>query len=133
MVVDTDFRTVASSTVVIGEPGEIVPEQELVLQEYGGIQGIAVDADGNPFPNVEIDMGVSYGLNQTRSFHLQTDEFGEFVTLNQIPATDVSIEMVLLDSAIDELLIWQSEVFNVPADKVAMLGTVPFVSDEERE
>lgn len=109
---------------VYGQPGEIVPEQIMLLHDYGGIEGLATDINGRPLTDTEIHVTVTYADNQTINVRLKTDELGEFVTLDRIPATAVYIDMQIKKQ--DTPLTWRTDRLNVPADQVVMLGTIIF-------
>ena len=113
---DTGIRLTGSgqlrvrSTPIIAEPGAVVPEEVLVLYEYGGIEGLAVDSSGQPIPNANISVSVEYGGDSATQFRLTTDDLGEFVTLGQVPAVVVSVAMEIAagDAATDPSLTWRS-------------------------
>jgi RNA polymerase sigma-70 factor (ECF subfamily) len=112
---------------IYGQPGEVVPEQIMLLHEYGGIEGLATDAEGNPLPNTEINVAVAYAGNQSLNLRLMTDDSGEFVTLDRIPATDIQVEMQI--NGHETPWTWNSDPLAVPAEQVVMLGTVAFIPE----
>lgn len=128
VIVLRDGKRRASSESYVGEPGEIVPEQVLVMRDYGGIEGDAVDQAGNPLANVPINFEIRYGNDSIVEAEQRTDENGHFVLLDDVPATLVQ---VLASATINRpdfssTLDWDSGPFLCPADMVVDLGAAAF-------
>ena len=119
-----DGRERAQTQTIVGQPGETVPEEVLVLRDYGGIEGIATDPSGQPLANTEIRIHIAYGQDEYLELQLRTNNQGEFLSLNRVPATTVSIEMLI--DAFEEPLTWISNPTDVPANQVVVLDAVPF-------
>lgn len=128
VVVHTNGRQRVRSTPVVGEPLEVLPEEVLVLHEYGGVEGVMLDAAGAPIANATVRVDVLYGFGKQTQFTINTDETGGFVVLDQIPATAVQVQMTITAGPghLPLPLTWQSESFNVPADHIVNLGEVVF-------
>jgi RNA polymerase sigma-70 factor (ECF subfamily) len=128
IVVHAAGRRRIESAAVIGEPGEIVPEEILVLQEYGGIEGTALDPNGQPIPKVPVTITVHYGEEAQTTFTVQTDDVGDFVVLDQVPATFVQLHLEI-NSGPGDLplpLTWESELLETLAEQIINLGNIPF-------
>ena len=119
----------ASSPWVIGQPGEIVPEQVLVSYRDAGFEGVATDDAGKVIPNTRITVRGMWGDDRSNTFihSMMTNEFGEF-DIWEIPGTLLYVEMTIGDNSATPLT-WRSDI-EVPEGEVAMLGTVPFAPEQ---
>ncbi len=85
---------------IIGEPGQVLPEETIVLYESSGIEGIALDADGDPLANTALMVTVYYDEEKSNFVFPppSTDENGKFVIDNGVPATIVTLEIKTMGS-----------------------------------
>ena len=101
----------------------------MVLREYGGIEGVALTADGEPIGKTPIRIAATPVSGEGAvSFSTLTDEDGSFVLADGIPATQVTIEIevsVTREGGNDTFR-WESQLFECPADMIVNLGTIPF-------
>ena len=107
-----------------------MPEETLTVQEYGGIEGLALDPNGQQLANTPITLSAAYGPGKVPAITVFTDDLGQFVVLDQIPATNILINMQI-NSGPGDLplpLSWTSETFQMPPDQVVDLGAIPFTS-----
>ncbi len=118
----------ALSKIVVGEPGEVVPEEILVLEQFGGIEGVAITEDGKVIQNADIAVNISYGEDKNSLFILKTNEFGEFVTLDDIPAATVTLSMFIDNQTLGWG--WDSQAFVVPAENVVNQGNITFKQEK---
>jgi RNA polymerase sigma-70 factor (ECF subfamily) len=128
IVIHAAGRRRIQSASVIGTPGETIPEEILVLQEYGGVEGTALDPNGQPIPNVPITITVEYGAENPTTFTVRTDDVGDFVVLDQVPATLVQLQLQI-NSGPGDLplpLTWISEELETLAEQIINLGNIPF-------
>ncbi len=78
--------TVAASEPFTGEPGETVPEVVVVCIPRGGIEGIVLDADGNPAANTEIGYAALLEDGTTSPMRTATTNAnGAFCMLGALP------------------------------------------------
>ncbi|MFP6598281.1 MAG: carboxypeptidase-like regulatory domain-containing protein, partial [Candidatus Hydrogenedentota bacterium] len=118
----------ALSKIVVGEPGEVVPEEILVLEQFGGIEGVAITEDGKVIQNADIAVNISYGEDKNSLFILKINEFGEFVTLDDIPAATVTLSMFIDNQTLGWG--WDSQAFVVPAENVVNQGNITFKQEK---
>jgi hypothetical protein len=128
VVVRRDGKRRAESEAYVGDPGEIVPEQILVVRDFGGVEGDAVDEAGNPLANVTIAFEIRYGDDDVVRAEQRTDETGHFVLLDDVPATLVQVvaRAAINRPDFSSSLTWDSGPFLCPADMVVDLGAAAF-------
>jgi len=135
VVVHGGGRRRIESARVIGQPGETIPEEILVLQEYGGIEGTAIAPSGQPIANGSITVNVAYGIDKETTFTVRTDDLGDFVVLDQVPATLVQLQLQI-NSGPGDLplpLTWISQPTETLAEQIINLGDIPFVGAQPAE
>lgn len=135
MYVHKDGYSSTRTTPILGEPAEVYPEETVVLYRTGGIEGIAVDAQGRPLPNGELRIahraeGVSVHYSSfinSDTILTTTDENGAFAIGDGFPAVlgDIHIYIRLDDDKWVPMPTIQN--IEVPAQYIANIGTVTFI------
>lgn len=103
-------------------------EQTIVLYQKAGIEGVAMDADGQPLANVPLWV---YRLENGEEFMaamIQTTDQGYFAVLDQLPARNVAVRISVLGRTPleDHTPDWESESLSLQRDSVTDLGAVRF-------
>jgi hypothetical protein len=103
-----------------------------VLHQFGGIEGLALDAAGAPIANAAIEIHVAYGNDRSQTLRLTTDAGGEFVSLDGVPATDVYLDIRITSTpdGVATSATWQSDLIAVPVEQVVVLGAIPFAFEQ---
>lgn len=114
-----------------GEPGAVFPEQTVVMYRTGGIQGRAVDAEGQPLARVELRIWAEDGAGYSMYVDQTTDENGYFTVVNGLPAAEVRLTAECDDPATEQPLTWNGGTVALQPDVLNPVGTMPFapVSD----
>jgi RNA polymerase sigma-70 factor (ECF subfamily) len=112
------------SAPIVGRPGDILPEQTVVLLESCGVEGILLDADGEPLTNMIINADAHYGDGQTaRLSQTSTYSDGSFSWADGVPATEANLELTVEDSQ-GRKQTWSSASFTSVAGYIANLGEI---------
>ncbi|MCC6794174.1 MAG: sigma-70 family RNA polymerase sigma factor [Candidatus Hydrogenedentes bacterium] len=82
-----------STRPTILEPGQIVPEETVVVYGSAGIEGTAIGPNGQPLANGVIVVQAFFALTREISRRINTDETGHFLIEGQLPATSVILSM----------------------------------------
>lgn len=111
-----------------GHPGEVFPEETVVLYRAGGLAGRAVDSDGNSFSDVKLSIGMNYGEGKARELSLSTNADGYFTGDNCVPATEVTFDIKLRYADGDETRIytWRSDPTQCVPGQTTDLGEIVF-------
>jgi RNA polymerase sigma factor (sigma-70 family) len=123
-----DYVT-AETAWYIGAPGEVFPEETIVLYEHAGVAGMAADQDGNPIANAAAAMRAHYGDGRVAELRTRTDDTGAFSCAKGIPATEVMFE-ISLDDGVHERS-WTSEPVRCVAGHIMDLNAIVFPLVEE--
>jgi RNA polymerase sigma factor (sigma-70 family) len=92
-VVLGEREQLGSTRAVVPEPGQVFPEETVVVYGSAGIEGIAVKSDGQPLANGVIVIHAYYALTHEVERRVNTDDSGHFLIESQLPATAVILEM----------------------------------------
>jgi hypothetical protein len=86
----------ASTAKHTGSPGEVFPEETLVLFATAGIQGIALGPDGAPLTAKGIDIRVEAAdYREHHNQYMPLDPRGAFTLLEGVPAANVTFTLTL--------------------------------------
>lgn len=85
----------ADSEEHIGEPGEIVPEEIIVMYRKSGLTAKLVDTEGNPLADVEAEFRMKNGVGFEEETSARTNKNGVVELLNNVPATILSVQVVV--------------------------------------
>lgn len=114
------------TAVYVGEPGEIIPEETIVVNEETSITGLAIDHTGMPLSSVGLTI-TAYDPHQGDARIIRTDENGNF-TAARIPATDVSLEITFEREG--QTYRWTSTSQTLPIDYVTDLGVITLTPED---
>ena len=78
-------KVIGVSEAFAGEPGEVVPGVVVVCHTFGGIEGIAVDADGSPVANTTLNFAVRAEEGLLSKGGTTTNDSGAFGILEHFP------------------------------------------------
>lgn len=92
-VVMGDGKPLGSTRAVVAEPGQVFPEETVVVYGSAGLEGVAVKPDGQPLANGVIVLHAYYALTRDIERRVNTDDTGHFLIEGQLPATVVILEM----------------------------------------
>ena len=123
-----DYVT-AETAWYVGAPGEVFPEETIVLHEHAGVAGIAADQDGNPIANAAVGIRAHYGVRRVAELRTRTDDTGAFSCAKGIPATEVMFE-ISLDDGVHERS-WTSEPVQCVAGHIMDLNAIVLPLVEE--
>jgi len=110
-----------------GEPGMVYPEEVIVVYEKAGIEGYAVDSNGEPLEFGLVYLKARVDGERIFSHRVKTVEEGYFILDDALPATVVGIKMAILDDAGDVVESWKNESINLESGMLTSLGTVQMV------
>jgi len=87
----TDTYLAAETMRHTGQPGEVFPEETIVVYRRSGIEGVALDESGAPFANTRIYVMASYGEGRTTKVSAIADTEGRFSIPKDLPATAANV------------------------------------------
>jgi len=115
----------SESSHYIGQPGEVFPEETIVLHRSSGVTGIALDENETPIPDALIEWVLHCDGDSTKVMPtLKTDSEGAFARAYHVPATEVIFEMTVDDGA--RKYRWVSEPVECVADHIMDFGEIVF-------
>ena len=120
----------AASAHHVGSPGEIFPEETVVLYRSSGVTGIALDTDGQPIPDAEIEILAHYAGDQRKRISCETDATGKFSRIEGVPATEVVFEIAVDDGA--QEYSWTSDPVQCLPDHVTDFSEIAFSLVQEQ-
>ncbi|HRI87900.1 MAG TPA: sigma-70 family RNA polymerase sigma factor [Candidatus Hydrogenedentes bacterium] len=123
---------VGATTPVIAEPGEVVPEETVVVYGSAGIEGIATKPDGSALQNGVLIVRVFYALTREVERRVNTDSSGHFVIEGGLPATPVILAIEGFNEeagAIDKFYYESDEILLVDG-QIQNLGAISFALDD---
>lgn len=82
-----------STRPTVLEPGQVVPEETVVVYGSAGIEGSAIKPDGQPLANGVIVLHAYYALTHDVERRVDTDGTGHFLIEAELPATLVIFAM----------------------------------------
>ena len=113
----------AESEKHVGEPGETVPEEIIIMYRESGLTATLVDTEGNPLVDVEADITIRYGEGAEKDLNAQTDENGVIKFLEDVPATILSVE-VFVEREEEKLLTYTNDSIKCEPELVTDLGKI---------
>ena len=91
-----------------------------------------LDASGEPITNTGIRLSAEYAGGEPTVAFARTDEFGEFVLLDDIPATAVVLSLDVQDGYSGAVpATWHSAPIEVPANMIVDLGDIALGGEAE--
>ncbi len=111
-------------------PGEVLPEETIVLHGNCGIEGIALGADGLPLAGV--GLGISFegvGSNRQRGLYTDTDQNGHFLLAEGIPGSNITLRLNTAVSTDAETLTAKVGPIECIAGHIVNLGQVQFMPE----
>ncbi|NUM56570.1 MAG: sigma-70 family RNA polymerase sigma factor [Candidatus Hydrogenedentes bacterium] len=121
-----------STRPTVLEPGQVVPEETVVVYGSAGIEGIAVGPNGQPLPNGVIILHVYYALTHEIERRVNTDDTGHFLIESQLPATAVFLSMegyTETDGSVDRYS-YESDEIELIDKQIVDLGKIAFTHSE---
>ncbi len=103
-----------------GRPGQELSLGTIVLYRSAGIEGVAVDENGNPMGNVWLTLRAHMDDLEFEPIELKTKGDGRFSTKDQLPATIVRIDA----STSRDSLTWSSDVVEFLPDSILDFGEI---------
>lgn len=82
----------AQSAAVSTDPGDILPEETVILYRPAEVSAMLIDADGKPVANQTVQLIGSYGAYGKVRAIAHTDEHGVTEVVSELPATDVTLQ-----------------------------------------
>lgn len=131
VVFDSGNR-VGSTTPVIAEPGQVFPEETVVVYGNAGIEGTALGPDGQPLANGVINLRVFYALTRQLERSINTDSSGHFLIESGLPATAVILAMegVVDGAGGEERFLYESDELLLIDGNILNLGNLTFVKSD---
>jgi hypothetical protein len=124
----------ANSRSYMGRPGEVFPEETIVLYKPAGVSGVILDADGTPLQGADVWVSGAFGDERSISFHTQTNRWGEFMQPESVPATEVALSVSARPAGSDESDSWELEPVVLPTGETVNLGELTYdPADESNE
>ncbi len=117
----------AQSVPYVGEPGEELAEQVVVMYESAGLEGVLVDESGQPIANKKAKFTLYYGQDgDEKKLNATTDSYGTFYFSKEIPATIVvvQIEVTIKKDGEKESLIHTTEQIEFLPGQITNLGAI---------
>jgi len=111
------------STPVVGAPGEVFPEETLVMFRASGLEATVLLPDGRPAAYTLVGIAVCCAEGPVFSLETRTDGHGTFALADQVPATRASVEIRVLGGDGGSLT-WTSEAIEFMPEEVTMFGEV---------
>jgi RNA polymerase sigma-70 factor (ECF subfamily) len=118
-----------NTRVYVGEPGDVFPEETVVLYRASGLMGRIVDPDGQPL-EAEVWVKVSHSGGIDNNLFFSTDDEGFFEN-ESIPATNVTLSITaMISDGPDGRQTWDFASVDAIAGSVVDLGELIFDSSE---
>jgi len=116
------------STLYEGKPGAAYPEETIVLlyNENAGIEGLAVDSEGNPLSRTQLRVQVTTNGESGHDITLITNGSGYFLNERGIPAATVQLEIDAFEPDGSLSASWRVNEFELEPNMIHDLGTVVF-------
>jgi RNA polymerase sigma-70 factor (ECF subfamily) len=83
---------IGHSEALVGKPGEILPEETVVMFAETGITGTIVDADGKPLADRSVQITATFGNQEVQATSTAGPD-GVFVVTSGLPATEVLLQI----------------------------------------
>jgi protocatechuate 3,4-dioxygenase beta subunit len=119
----------AESYRYLGEPGQAIPVEPLVLYPHAGVEGRVTDAQGYPLADTFISIVARHDEGREARVSTGTGPEGFFSVTNGIPATWAVLEITVEDGS--GSLRWISESVEFLADQIRDLGTIDLLRAED--
>jgi RNA polymerase sigma factor (sigma-70 family) len=114
------------------QPGTVLPMETLVLWPAGGIEGTVVADDGSPWPNVNLNIQLIQAGGTITTVSTTTDADGHFTVIDEIPATEVSMELraeIGTGRRARVIGYWSGENISPPDAHIVDLGVIKLRSE----
>lgn len=115
-----------------GEPGAVYPLETIVLYEYAGIEGLAVDSEGRPLALTLLKILVRYRDMSSSSVSVNTDENGYFLVGSGLPV-DGSLAIKIDEPDGSSSGEWQGIRSDLEPNMIHNLGTIVFAEPPVQE
>jgi hypothetical protein len=123
-----------NTTPTVLEPGQVVPEETVVVYGSAGLEGIALKPDGQPLANGVIRMHLNFALTREVERRVNTDETGHFLIESQLPATVVILDMQGFVEAGQDIKAYTyvSDEIELVDKEITDLGQIRFDSSDQQ-
>ncbi|MCC6152755.1 MAG: hypothetical protein IT367_03305, partial [Candidatus Hydrogenedentes bacterium] len=114
------------------EPGQVVPEETVVVYGSAGIEGTAIGPNGQSLANGVIVLHAYFALTREVERRINTDESGHFLIEGQLPATTVILSMegyTETDGSVDRFS-YESGEIELLDKQILDLGRINFEHSE---
>jgi protocatechuate 3,4-dioxygenase beta subunit len=111
----------------VGNPGEVFPEETVVLYRPASLEGQVVDSEGQPIAKMGVGIVLRYGEEVRRSLSGITNRDGIFRFPDGVPATDVTLEVTVWHDASKSKQTWTFDPIAIDAGACVDLGTLVFI------
>ncbi len=120
-----------TSVAHIGQPGEELPEETVVVYAQAGLAGVLVDETGAALANAAFELVTRYGDAGEQTLTGATDAHGAFEFRDELPATSFVATFVIKENMENEtlLLSYTSDPIECVANHIVDLGTVVLGED----
>ena len=124
-----DGYVTENSTSIVGQPGENVPGETIVLHRPSGIACTVVDADGRPLSNAMVILTVHYAEQSQQQVFSRTDASGYLEVEGEVPAATVVVEATVPGPA-GERAGYISEPVECLVGHITDLGTITLTAEQ---
>ncbi len=117
----------------VGNPGEVFPEEAVMLYRPASLEGQVVDSEGQPLTKMGVGIVMHYGEGAQRSLTGITNRDGLFRFPGDVPATGVTLEVTVWHDASKSKQTWTFDPVAVDAGSCIDLGALVFDPAEETD
>lgn len=130
---ETNFVVYRGSTMVgsssprIGDPGQVFPEETIVVHGDAGLEATLTDPSGEPLANVRVEISVLFGADERIVRTVNTDEGGHLLINGGLPATTVTLHVVGTTRTEDRIATYTGSVgpLDLLDQQIRNVGQVP--------
>jgi len=122
----------ARSPRFVGQPGEVLPEETIMLYRQSGVAGVALDEHGNAISNTLLIISAYYDGDKLDGTGGKTDSQGAFLVSWGVPTALVTFEMTLVDESHIPRYFWISGPVECVAGHIMDFGEIVFSPAQEQ-